>query len=146
MTNSTPRLPGTTAMEVYRLLERLIGSIETMPMNAKSVIGAGLMDLNLDRLAMHRDGDNTRIDVAISHYFKHQSGDMIADPDMVFHLFPKQRMAEAVSFQDQYRYVDVTDLPWEKAVKPYRDINVFSVMWLSNSLSYGHLFLRAKAA
>ena len=45
----------------------------------------GFMDLNLDIL--HRQPD--RILIARSHYWKHGSGDMIADPDMEIAVHPK---------------------------------------------------------
>jgi len=43
------------------------------------------LDLNLDILQRQPD----RILIALSHYWKHGSGDMIADPDMEIAVHPK---------------------------------------------------------
>ena len=54
-----------------------MGDLNAIPEAKKSQV-SGFMDLNLDRLS--RDGSVTVI--ALSHYYKHPSGDMIPDPDM----------------------------------------------------------------
>lgn len=53
------------------------------------------MDLNLD--VLYKEGD--ALVVALSHYYKHPSGDMCADLDMQIRLFPELKMAEALTFQ-----------------------------------------------
>jgi hypothetical protein len=58
------------------------------------------MDLNLDIL--HRQPD--RIIIALSHYWKHGSEDMIADTDMAVAIYPQQEIAEALAYQDCWGY------------------------------------------
>ena len=73
------------------------------------------MDFNLDIL--QRKGDVLRI--AISHYYKHPSGDMIADPDMEVRVNRKTETAEALTYQDTYGYQEVysEDVPkWQVGV------------------------------
>ncbi len=62
------------------------------------------MDLNLDLL--EQTSDNTII--ALSHYYKHPSGDMIADPDMTIRVNLPDKTAEALTYQDIYRYDEYT--------------------------------------
>ena len=61
------------------------------------------MNFNLDIL--QRKGDALRI--AISHYYKHPSGDIIPDPDMEILVNRKTETAEALTCQDTYGYQEV---------------------------------------
>jgi plasmid stabilization system protein ParE len=60
---------------------------------AKSSV-PGFMDLHLDIL--ERSPRYRRI--AIGHYWKHPSGDMIPDPDMTIPLFFDRQLAEALTY------------------------------------------------
>ena len=66
-----------TQKEIYKRLIRVIPNLYSIKESGKSE-APGFMDFNLDIL--QRNGVVLRI--AISHYYKHPSGDMIADPDM----------------------------------------------------------------
>ncbi len=82
-------------LEIYIHLQKLIPSLPTIPTYAKSSV-SGYMDLNLDLL--EQTSDNTII--ALSHYYKHPSGDMIPDPDMTIRVNLSDQTAEALTYQD----------------------------------------------
>ena len=118
----------------YEKLEQLVGDLREIP-EAKTSHVFGFMDLNLDRLTPN--GDVTAI--ALSHYYKHPSGDMIPDPDMEIRIMPAERTAEALSYQDSFGYRLVYGEEGRivsTAVK--QDLNQFLEQWLSNCLDQGH--------
>jgi len=124
----------TIYQRIYEKLEQLVGDLKEIPEDKKSQVG-GFMDLNLDRLTPN--GDVTAI--ALSHYYKHPSGDMIPDPDMEIRVMPKERTAEALSYQDSFSYRLVYGEEGRivsAAVK--QDLNQFLEHWLSNCLEQGH--------
>ena len=86
-----------TQKEIYKRLVRVIPNLYSIKESGKSEV-PGFMDFNLDIL--QRKGDVLRI--AISHYYKHPSGDMIADPDMEIMVNRKTETAEALTYQDTY--------------------------------------------
>ncbi|MBI3519515.1 MAG: DUF1249 domain-containing protein [Bacteroidetes bacterium] len=98
---------------------------------------SGLMNLNYDFV---REDKNGNYIIALSHYFE-QNGDMVADPDMQIRLFPEQKVAEAMAFQDQFGYKEVYQ---EKDGKEYvdlrrkKDLNSFLNQWLTNIINQGH--------
>ncbi len=90
---------------------------------------SGFMDLNVDIL--HRNASTCRI--ALSHYYKHESGDMIADPDMEVLVDFDGKMAFAMTYQDSFgsfqRIEDRDDS---------LGLTEFLCDWLSNIESQGH--------
>jgi hypothetical protein len=44
--------------------------------------------------------DENRIMLALSHYYKHPSGDLIPDPDMTLQVLRGAQTAEALTYQD----------------------------------------------
>lgn len=118
----------------YKKLIRLIPDLESGNFEAKKLRSEGFMDLNVDLLLCEKH----RILVALSHYYKHPSGDMIADPDMEIAVYPERKMAEALSYQDCFGYRRV--YPSEDQVDPRakKELNSFLSQWLSNLLSQGH--------
>ena len=88
--------------EIYKRLIRVIPNLYSIKESGKSE-APGFMDINLD--VLQRKDDVLRI--AISHYYKHPSGDMIADPDMVVMVKRKTGTAEALTYQDTYGYQEV---------------------------------------
>ena len=93
-----------TQKEIYKRLIRVIPNLYSIKEYGKSEV-SGFMDFNLDIL--QRKGDVLRI--AISHYYKHQSGDMIPDPDMEIMINRKTETAEALTYQDTYGYGPYSD-------------------------------------
>ena len=56
-------------------------------------ISSGLMPLNVDKL--------TYDTIALAHNGK-QNGDVMADPDMEVRIYPEMKMAEALTFRNDY--------------------------------------------
>lgn len=125
--------------ENYELLVQLFGGhLERLPEAVKSEV-PGYMNLNFDRLC-ERAG---QVDVALSHYWKHPSGDMIADPDMVLRIDYAKQSVEALSYQDQFGYREVyEDLSNVGAAgrneREFRGQNEFLRTWLHNCIEQGH--------
>lgn len=87
----------------------------------------GMMDLNLDLL----NWEESSMRIALSHYYKHESGDMIPDPDMEVEVNTADEAARALSFQNIYLYQNV-DEPGINADKLQRDLDSFLGDWLNN--------------
>jgi uncharacterized protein YqiB (DUF1249 family) len=126
---------------IYNKLLDVVPDLLTIEESGRSKV-EGFMDLNLDIL--HRRPD--RILIALSHYWKHGSGDMIADPDMEIAVYPKQEIAEALAYQDcwGYRRVYGEDNVTEDA-KIKHELNAFLNYWLTNLINQGHC-IRAEIA
>lgn len=120
---------------IYSKLLDVVPDLLTIESNGKSVVGGGIMDLCFDVLSRN----DSKIVIALSHYYKHPSGDMIADPDMEVAVYPKRQVAEALSFQDTtiYRTVYSPDR-MQVDVRAKKDLNVFLDFWLSNLIEQGH--------
>ena len=90
------------------------------------------MDLSVDRLDTDR--------FALAHNGE-CNGDLMADPDMVVRIYADHKMAEALTFQNDYigAYQTVYD---EQDGKQYvnlklkKELNTFLNKWLGNLLEY----------
>ncbi len=97
----------------------------------------GYMDLGLDIL---KNQDNI-IRFALSHYYKHDSGDMIADPDMEMIINFKTQTLNAVTYQDAFGYQTAeSTTPFAFSPTAVQRFNEFVKMWLKNLRSQGHSF------
>jgi uncharacterized protein YqiB (DUF1249 family) len=70
--------------------------------------------------------------ISMTHYYK-SNGDLVSDPDMVIKIDTKSETAEAMSYQDAYRYQDVRNE--DGVVEDFKlqgELNKFLVMWLNN--------------
>jgi len=83
----------------YRKLNTLLPSLPRIPEYAKST-DPGFIDLSLDRFEKR----GVVYTIALSHYYKHLSGDMIPDPDMTMRVDTAAQTVEALTYQDTYRY------------------------------------------
>ncbi len=120
--------------QIYKKLLVVVPSLLTIEESGKSVV-SGYMDLSLDIL---KRGSDKNI-IALSHYYKHPSGDMVADPDMEVAVYPARNMAEALSYQDTYGYRTVyTNGGTMVDVRARRDLNEFLNQWLDNLIQQGH--------
>ena len=119
--------------EIYKRLIRVIPNLYSIKESGKSVV-SGFMDFNLDIL--QRKGDVLRI--AISHYYKHQSGDMIPDPDMEIMVNRKTETAEALTYQDTYGYQEVYSEDGSCNQSLQRSLDEFLLMWLNNLYEQDH--------
>ena len=122
-----------TQKEIYKRLIRVIPNLYSIKESGKSEV-PGFMDFNLDILQRH--GDEMKI--AISHYYKHPSGDMIPDPDMEVLVNRKTIIAEALTYQDTYRYQEVYSEDGSCNASLQHSLNEFLLMWLNNLFEQGH--------
>jgi uncharacterized protein YqiB (DUF1249 family) len=122
-----------TQKEIYKRLIRVIPTLYSIKESGKSE-APGFMDFNLDIL--QRKGDVLRL--AISHYYKHQSGDMIPDPDMEVMVNRKTETAEALTYQDLYQYQEVYAEDGSCNQSLQISLNDFLLMWLNNLYEQGH--------
>ena len=115
---------------IYRKLIAVVPDLLTIEGHGKSV-ARGLMDLNLDVIERTPE----KMVIALSHYYKHPTGDMIADPDMAIAVY--RDAAEALTYQDTfgYRVVHHGDYVDMRAKK---ELNVFLNQWLRNLIEQGH--------
>jgi uncharacterized protein YqiB (DUF1249 family) len=95
---------------------------------------SGYMALNLDVLFCH-PGKSM---IALSHLYKHPSGDMIPDPDMQITVYPEREYAEAVSYQDFFGYQSAEDGAGAVHARVQRELNSFLYSWLGNLIEQGH--------
>jgi uncharacterized protein YqiB (DUF1249 family) len=100
------------------------GKMQAAYMKFKS---PGSMDLNVDNLLNNR--------IALAHNGL-QNGDVMADPDVEVQIYPDQKMAEALTFQNDYLgiYQEVYPEPGKFYPKLKKDLNVFLDDWLCNMI------------
>lgn len=116
----------------YQKLSVLLPSLPKVPEYSKSTV-PGFMDLHLD--CLEKNGDVYTI--ALSHYYKHPSGDMIPDPDMTMRVDTAAQTIEALTYQDIYRYDEVyPDGEVNQSVR--KSLNTFLAYWLQNCIDKGH--------
>jgi len=118
---------------IYRELLKVIPDLLTIEEYGKSVV-PGFMDLNLDILQSTPE----KIIIALSHYYKHPSGDMIADPDMEVSVYPNREYAEALTYQDSFTYQSVILDSGEINARLQKELNNFLSQWLTNLVEQGH--------
>ena len=119
---------------IYKKLQSVIPDLQSIDEHGQSMV-PGCMALNLDVL---RRGP-TKTVIALSHYYKHPSGDMIADPDMMLAVYSDRAMAEALSYQDSFCYQEVYSQGGAMVdVRAKRELNLFLMQWLSNLNVQGH--------
>jgi uncharacterized protein YqiB (DUF1249 family) len=118
----------------YQKLLQLIPSLLNIKTAAK-LNADGYMSLNLDIL----NRQPKKLLIALSHYYKHPSGDMIPDPDITIAVYMEMKIVEVMTYQDcfGFRRVYSEDL---MAVSPSskKELNSFLGQWLTNLLNQGH--------
>lgn len=119
--------------QIYFKLLDVIPDLLTIEEHGKSVVD-GFMDFNLDIL--HRSPE--RIIIALSHYYKHPSGDMIADPDMEVAVYPSREFAEALTYQDSFGYQSMLLDSGQVNTRLQSDLNRFLNQWLANLIGQGY--------
>jgi len=117
----------------FNKLQKIILNLNDIPESSKSKV-TGYMDLNLDVLNREQD----KLVIALSHYYKHPSGDMIPDPDMTMEVHLANETVEALTYQDIYFYNDVY-ANGSKDMKVSVDLNRFLSTWLNNLIEQGHI-------
>ena len=125
---------------IFQKLLRVAPEMRQTRESSKSRV-AGFMDLNLD--VLERSDGYMRI--ALSHYWKHSSGDMIADPDMEVAVFFHDGRAEALTYQDAFQYQLAYPSAGERPdLLAYTRLNVFLERWLDNLAEQGHILPRGQ--
>ena len=116
------------------LYEKLIDVIPGIlnPKGAAKSEVSGFMDLGFDLL----QEDKNVIIFALSHYYKHPSGDMIADPDMMIILNKNTKIVKALSYQDFGVYQEID--PKNRDEKLQTELDSFLGFWLGNLKEQGH--------
>ena len=130
---ATKDYSGDTNNRIFHKLLDVVPDLLTIDEHGKSVVD-GFMDFSVDIL--HRTQE--RIIIALSHYYKHPSGDMIADPDMEVAVYPSRECAEALTYQDSYGYQSVLLNDGQVNTGLQRDLNRFLTQWLTNLIDQGH--------
>ena len=121
---------------LYGQLEELIpGLTELEPGDYRKSEAGGFMDLHLDVLGR----TDTELRIALAHNYT-QNGDTIPDPDMEIrvYLIPDWKKAEALTYQDQYRYDQVYPEPNLVIPRLKKSLNSFLAQWLKNIKAQGH--------
>ena len=124
---------------IYKKLYRLIPTLDSIEVgNAVTLKADAFMDLHVDVLHVGTYKDMACTRIALSHDYRHPSGDLIPDPDMEVAIYPKLCMAEALTYQDSFGYQEV--YPDLHHVRPQlkKELNRFLSQWLSNLLQQGH--------
>jgi len=125
---------GDLYQQIYKKLLVVVPNLQSIEDSGKSIV-SGYMDLNLD--VLKRGADKSVI--ALSHYYRHFSGDMIADPDMEIAVYPAKGRAEALTYQDSFGYREVYSEGGTKVdIRARRDLNEFLKQWLDNLIEQGH--------
>lgn len=123
------------AGRIFKKLMRIAPDLMNIKEYAKSQV-SGYMDLNCDVLVLRRGYRR----IALSHYWKHSSGDLISDPDMEISVFLDRQQAEAMTYQDMYSYeVVYTVEGGPPDVGMQAQINEFFEQWLDNLAEQGHV-------
>jgi uncharacterized protein YqiB (DUF1249 family) len=81
-------------------------------------------------------GDTLTSDtIALAHNGK-QNGDVMADPDMEIKIYPEMKMAEALTFRNDYMgiYQEVYPEPRKYYPKLKRELNDFLNNWLKTMI------------
>ncbi len=118
---------------IFHKLLDVVPDLLTIEEGGKSKV-EGYMDLGLDILFRSPE----KLVIALSHYYKHPSGDMIADPDMEVAVFPDLEYAEALTYQDSYGYQSVLQGEGTVNAKLQQYLNSFLSNWLNNLIQQGH--------
>ena len=137
---ATKHSSGDLQNRIYKKLLDVVPDLLTIEEHGKSKV-PGLMDLNMDLLFR----TPSKIVIALSHYYKHPSGDMIADPDMEVAVFFDKGLAEALTYQDAYLYETAyRDEGEPPDLVVHTRLNVFLEQWLVNLAEQGHVLPRGR--
>lgn len=95
----------------------------------------GYIDLGIDFLG----SQDNKVRFALSHYSKHPSGDMMADPDMEFELIDGKFLTARTYQNDFLCYFDSVEVCNElQRPDKQRQMDGFATQWLSNLIDQGH--------
>ena len=125
---------------IYEKLMRVAPELTRTREYAKSRV-SGFMDLNIDVLERRLDYQR----IALSHYWLHPSGDMIADPDMEIAVHHDKQVAAALAFQGAFAHVAINSAEPEVGDdKASKQLNEFLEIWLDNLFDQAHVLPRGR--
>lgn len=101
-------------------------------------VSSGLMPLNVDKL--------TPDTIALAHNGK-QNGDVMADPDIEVRIYPELKMAEALTFRNDYMgiYQEVYAEPGKYYPELKKELNDFLNNWLKTMIEVHEYQLTVKS-
>jgi len=117
---------------IYNKLDELLNLQKLLNHNTGfnlKLKSAGYMDLSIEILL--KTPEYTII--SMTHYGK-QNGDLMADPDMEIKIYSKNKMAEALSYQNDYMSIFQVVYPeiGKVNLKRKTELNHFLCEWLNN--------------
>ncbi len=119
---------------IYQRLLDVIPDLLSIEESGRSEV-TGSMPLNLDVIQRTPE----KLVIALSHYYRHESGDMIADPDMEIAVYVERGMAEALTYQDAYTFNSVYSPDRSHIdILAKRALNDYLHIWLGNLIAQGH--------
>ena len=123
------------AKRIYQKLMRIIPRLADIDGDVKSEVD-GYMALSCEILESGRDFRR----IALGHYWTHLHGHMIPDPDIELAVFLDWELAEAMTYQDAFKYAEAYPLLGEPPdLKVHDHINRVLETWLDDLDSQGHL-------
>lgn len=119
---------------IFKKISSLVPNLQGLePGQALKLKSEGFMDLSIDILSKEPD----KMVIAMAHNYI-QNGDVVPDPDMEVAIYPKLKMAEALSYQDSFGYKQVYPEPGFVYPQVKRELNQFLNQWLNNIKMQGH--------
>lgn len=129
------RIPSNVYERNYDKISKIIDIDELKNTGFLKLKSKGFMDLDFDYL--YKDDQGRHI-IAMSHYYKHPSGDMIADPDMELRIDEDMGTIEALTYQDAQRYNETYSRDGKYVnSKVKKSLNSFLTTWLTNLKKQG---------
>ena len=123
------------ANRIYRKLMRIAPGLADIKNCAKSEVD-GHMALMCEILETGRDFRR----IALGHYWTHPHGHMIPDPEIELAVFLDWEFAEAMTYQDAFKYEEAYPVMGEPPdLKVHGDINSVLETWLGTLAEQGHL-------
>lgn len=128
--------------KIYKGIVHLLPGIgQAVPGDYFKLRAGGFMDLHVDVLSSGTGVKSGRrvMRIAMAHNYL-QNGDVMADPDMEIRLYPNEKMAEALTFQQAHPPVFQEVYPQPGYMNPRlkKHLNAFLLQWLNNLKDQGH--------
>lgn len=119
---------------IYQRLLDVIPDLLTIEESGKSEVD-GLMPLNLNVIQRTPE----KLVIALSHYFRHGSSEMIAYSNMEIVVYISHEMAELLTYQDAYVFNSGYSPDRSHAnFSAKQALNDFVHAWLGNLIAQGH--------
>ena len=135
MSKINVRLHSHARMErIYDNLIRIVPEVLQPAFKYRKLEAEGFMPLSVDALSYSAE----RITIAMAHNVLCPSGDVVPDPDMTVAIYPQQKIAEALSYQDMFGYRQVYHDQDKIDLAAKKDLDAFLDQWCKNLIDQGH--------